>query len=95
MDVDDAATHDLAQLGAQDLHIACKDDEIDIVLLHQLENLLLLPFLRVLCINGQMVKWNIVLCRQRGKCRVIRDDARDADGEGSDAVAVEQVVNAV
>lgn len=95
MNVDHLSLHDLAQLGAEDLHVACEDDEVDAVLVNELEDLLLLPLFGVLCVDGEVVEGDVVLGGEGSKRRVVGDDAGDIDGEGADRVAVEEVMDAV
>lgn len=94
MDVDDLATHRRAQRRRQNLHVPRQNDQIDVVLPDQLQDLaLLLGFGG--CRHGEMVKGDLVGVGQGLEVRVVGDDERDLDAQLGDALAKQEIVQAV
>lgn len=94
VDIDGSPAQPLAHLARQDLHVAGEDHQLGAGLLNHLPHLRLLlglGFRR----DGEVVVGNAVPGRQALQVRMVGDDRPDLDGQLADAVAVEQVVEAV
>lgn len=76
VDIDDASGHGLAQRGGKNLHVASQNDEIDIVLAHEVQDLGLLLSLG-LGRDREMMEGNIVRGGEGRKVWVVRDDDRN------------------
>lgn len=94
VDVDDLPTHGLAQHRRQDLHVAGQDDQLNVVLPHQLEDLALLLRLGVLG-DGEMVELDAVAPGQGLELGVVRHDDGDLDPQLARLGPEQQVVEAV
>ena len=94
MDVDDLARHGLAQSRTEYLHIACKYDQIYVVLLDEVQYLSLLVKLGR-CRHGKMVKWNAVAGGQRLEVFVVGNDQRYLDGQLSTGLSEQQIIEAM
>ena len=94
VDVDDLAGHDLAELGGEDLHVAGKDDELDVVLGDEVEDLRFLLLLGVL-VDGQVVELDAVALGEGLELWVVGDNDWDLNAELLGLVAEEEVVEAV
>lgn len=94
MDVDGPAGEPGAEIVGEDLHIACEDDEICSLLLDQLCEPCLLAVLGRRS-DGQVMEWNVVAGGELVEIAVVGDDRADVDPQRADAVAVEQVVEAM
>lgn len=94
VDVDNFATHGLAQHGGQDLHVPRQNNQLNFVLLDKLENLTLLLGLCVL-VHRQVVELDTVALGKRLKVRVVGDDDGDVNPQLARLGTEEQVVQAV
>lgn len=94
VDVDDFARHCLTKAGAQDLHVACKHNQIDVVLLDQFQNLALLLELG-LGVDGEMMEGNLVAGGQGLKVRVVGNNERNLDGQLSYRLTEQKIVQTV
>lgn len=92
--VDNLARHGLAQLRRQHLHVPRQHHQLDVVLLDQLQHLLLLLLLGILC-HGQVVELDAVALGQRLKVRVVGHDDGHVDQQLARLHAEQQVVEAV
>lgn len=59
VDVDDLPAHGFAEGGGEDLHVACEDDEVDVVFLDEFEDFAFLLGFGVL-VHGEMMEGNVV-----------------------------------
>lgn len=94
MNVDGPPREPVAEIVGEDLHIACEHDEVGCFLLDQLDEP---PLLFVLDVagNGQVVERNVVAGGELVEIAVVGDDGADVDPQRADAVAIEQVVEAM
>lgn len=94
VDVDYPPLQPAAQIVRQDLHVTGQHDEIRLFLLDEFEKPPLLARL-ALTVDWQMMERDVVACRKLVKITMVGNDSRDVDGQRADAVAVEQIVQAM
>ncbi|MNG01212.1 hypothetical protein D3C84_841800 [compost metagenome] len=94
MDIDRLAIELAAQLRRQHLHVAGKDHQFGAGLFDHLQHLALLRRF-VVRIKGEVVVGNAVPVRQRFEVRVVGDHRHNVHAQLPDALAIEQVVEAV
>ena len=94
VDIDGLAVELAAQLGREHLHVAGKNHQLGTGLLDHLPDLTLLAWL-VVRVQREMVVGNLVPVGQRLEVRVVGDHGGHVHGQLADALAVEQVVEAV
>ncbi|MNE13898.1 hypothetical protein D3C80_1067510 [compost metagenome] len=94
MDVDRPAVELAAQFGRQHLHVAGKDHQLGAGLLDHLQHLALLRRL-VMRVEGKVVIGNAVPVGQGLEVRVVGNHRHHLHAQLADALAIEQVVEAV
>ena len=94
VDIDDAVRVAVDEFFRQHLHVACKDNEVDVVFFKQFEFLLFL-FCLVLFGDGDYLKRDAELLANVGKVGMVAYNQRNFYIPFAGSVACQQVIDAV
>lgn len=94
VDVDDTPRHGLAQFRRENLHVAGEDDQVDVVIAHEIQDLGLLLRLGIGG-NGEVVEGDVVGSGQGREVGVVGDDQGDLNVKLAGRLTEQQVIEAV